>query len=112
LLTSLGWRHTARYNSQTWRSTVTSSAASTRDQAVGHELQRQLQMGDVQPVEQVYAAREGSRTTHSGYLLLVVALLLVAAWVDADRSLASKFVNWAVDPGKGSICPAICVRGR
>lgn len=32
--------------------------------------------------------------------LLVVALLLVAVWPSAaDRSLAVKFVNWAVDPG-------------
>jgi hypothetical protein len=34
------------------------------------------------------------------WALLVVALLLVAVWPsDADRSLAVKFVNWAVDPG-------------
>lgn len=33
------------------------------------------------------------------WILLVVALLLVAAWPSAgDRSLAVKFVNWAVDP--------------
>jgi hypothetical protein len=33
------------------------------------------------------------------WFLLVVALLLVAAWPSADdRSLAAKFVNWAVDP--------------
>ena len=34
------------------------------------------------------------------WALLVVALLLVAVWPSAaDRSLAVKFVNWAVDPG-------------
>lgn len=33
------------------------------------------------------------------WILLVVALLLVAMWPPAaDRSLALKFVNWAVDP--------------
>jgi hypothetical protein len=33
------------------------------------------------------------------WVLLVVALLLVAAWPSAgDRSLAAKFINWAVDP--------------
>jgi hypothetical protein len=32
-------------------------------------------------------------------MLLVAALLLVAVWPSADdRSLAVKFVNWAVDP--------------
>jgi hypothetical protein len=34
------------------------------------------------------------------WILLIVALLIVAAWPPADsRSLAMKFVNWAVDPG-------------
>jgi len=34
------------------------------------------------------------------WTLLIVALLIVAAWPPADgRSLAVKFVNWAVDPG-------------
>jgi hypothetical protein len=34
------------------------------------------------------------------WLLLVVMLLLVAVWPPAEgRSLALKFVNWAVDPG-------------
>ena len=34
------------------------------------------------------------------WILLVVALLLVAVWPSADdRSLAVKFVNWVVDPG-------------
>src|SRR2546423_8390684 len=34
------------------------------------------------------------------WTLLIVALLIVAAWPPADsRSLAMKFVNWAVDPG-------------
>jgi hypothetical protein len=33
------------------------------------------------------------------WILLVVALLLVALWPPSeDRSLAMKFVNWAVDP--------------
>jgi hypothetical protein len=34
------------------------------------------------------------------WTLLIVALLIVAAWPPADsHSLAMKFVNWAVDPG-------------
>ncbi len=34
------------------------------------------------------------------WTLLIVALLIVGAWPPADdRSLALKFVNWAVDPG-------------
>jgi hypothetical protein len=38
-------------------------------------------------------------TNTQWWTLLVVALLLVAAWPPADdRSLAVKFVNWAVDP--------------
>ena len=33
------------------------------------------------------------------WMLLIVALLIVAAWPPVDdRSLAMKFVNWAVDP--------------
>jgi hypothetical protein len=33
------------------------------------------------------------------WLLVVVSLLAVVLWPpDADRSLAAKFVNWAVDP--------------
>ena len=35
------------------------------------------------------------------WVLLIAALLLVALWPPAeDRSLALKFVNWAVDPGE------------
>jgi len=38
-------------------------------------------------------------SAHRTLSLLVVALLIVAAWPPADdRSLAAKFVNWAVDP--------------
>ena len=38
-------------------------------------------------------------TNTQWWILLVVALLIVAAWPPAaDRSLAVKFVNWAVDP--------------
>ena len=34
------------------------------------------------------------------WILLAAALLLVALWPPSDdRSLAAKFVNWAVDPG-------------
>src|SRR5438128_2639547 len=34
------------------------------------------------------------------WLLVIVALLVVFAWPPAsDKSLAVKFVNWAVDPG-------------
>jgi hypothetical protein len=34
------------------------------------------------------------------WILLIAALLLVALWPPSeDRSLAMKFVNWAVDPG-------------
>jgi hypothetical protein len=34
------------------------------------------------------------------WALLIVALLIVVAWPPTDdRSLALKFVNWAVDPG-------------
>ena len=34
------------------------------------------------------------------WILLIVALLLVALWPPAeDRSLAIKFVNWVIDPG-------------
>ena len=34
------------------------------------------------------------------WILVVVALFVVAAWPPAnDRSLALKFINWAVDPG-------------
>ena len=39
-------------------------------------------------------------TNAQWWILLIVALLLVAAWPSADdRSLALKLVNWAVDPG-------------
>jgi hypothetical protein len=39
-------------------------------------------------------------TNAQWWILLVVALLIVVAWPSADdRSLAAKFVNWAVDPG-------------
>ena len=39
-------------------------------------------------------------TNSQWWTLLIVALLIVAAWPPADdRSLAMKFVNWAVDPG-------------
>jgi len=38
-------------------------------------------------------------TNSQWWMLLIVALLIVAAWPSAeDRSLAMKFVNWAVDP--------------
>jgi hypothetical protein len=38
-------------------------------------------------------------TNSQWWTLLIVALLIVAAWPPADdRSLAMKFVNWAVDP--------------
>ena len=38
-------------------------------------------------------------TNAQWWILFVVALLLVAVWPSADdRSLAVKFVNWAVDP--------------
>lgn len=38
-------------------------------------------------------------TSAQWWTLLVAALLIVAAWPPADdRSLALKFVNWAVDP--------------
>jgi hypothetical protein len=38
-------------------------------------------------------------TNTQWWILLVVALLVVAAWPPADdRSLALKFANWAVDP--------------
>jgi len=48
----------------------------------------------------VYAARVWQPTTPQWWTLLIVALLIVAAWPPADgRSLAMKFVNWAVDPG-------------
>ncbi len=37
--------------------------------------------------------------TGEWWLLLIVALLIVAIWPPSDdRSLAVKFVNWAVDP--------------
>lgn len=39
-------------------------------------------------------------TNAQWWTLLIAALLIVAAWPPADdRSLAMKFVNWAVDPG-------------
>jgi hypothetical protein len=39
-------------------------------------------------------------TNAQWWILLVAALLLVALWPSTeDRSLAAKFVNWAVDPG-------------
>jgi hypothetical protein len=37
-------------------------------------------------------------TNAQWWILFVVALLLVAVWPSEDRSLAVKFVNWAVDP--------------
>jgi len=44
-------------------------------------------------------ARVWQPTNSQWWALLVVALLIVAAWPPADdRSLAMKFVNWAVDP--------------
>ena len=44
-------------------------------------------------------ARVWQPTNAQWWALLVVALLIVAAWPPADdRSLAVKFVNWAVDP--------------
>ncbi len=46
-----------------------------------------------------YAPRVWQPTNSQWWTLLVVALLIVAAWPPADdRSLAVKFVNWAVDP--------------
>jgi hypothetical protein len=51
------------------------------------------------PGNRVYAARVRQPNNTQWWMLLVVALLLVAAWPSAgDRSLAAKFVNWAVDP--------------
>jgi hypothetical protein len=42
-------------------------------------------------------------TNSQWWTLLIVALLIVAAWPPADdRSLAMKFVNWAVDPSNVS----------
>jgi hypothetical protein len=39
-------------------------------------------------------------TNQQWWLLAVVAMLVVFAWPPGeDRSLAAKFVNWAVDPG-------------
>ena len=38
-------------------------------------------------------------TNGQWWILFVAALLIVAMWLSADdRSLAAKFVNWAVDP--------------
>ena len=38
-------------------------------------------------------------TNRQWWLLAVVAMLIVVAWPPSDdRSLAAKFVNWAVDP--------------
>lgn len=38
-------------------------------------------------------------TNAQWWILFLVALLIVALWPSAeDRSLAAKFVNWAVDP--------------
>ncbi len=46
-----------------------------------------------------YPARVWQPTNSQWWTLLIVALLIVAAWPPAgDRSLAMKFVNWAVDP--------------
>ena len=46
-----------------------------------------------------YAPRVWQPTNSQWWTLLIVALLIVAAWPPADdRSLAMKFVNWAVDP--------------
>jgi hypothetical protein len=46
-----------------------------------------------------YAARVWQPTNRQWWTLFIVALLIVAAWPPAgDRSLALKFVNWAVDP--------------
>ncbi len=39
-------------------------------------------------------------TNRQWWLLVVVSLLVVFVWPPGDdRSLAAKFVNWAVDPG-------------
>src|SRR6267378_2022813 len=49
-----------------------------------------------------YAPPVWQPTNLQWWTLLIVALLIVAAWPPADsRSLAMKFVNWAVDPGDG-----------
>ena len=46
-----------------------------------------------------YPARVWQPVNSQWWTLLVVALLIVAAWPPADdRSLAMKFVNWSVDP--------------
>lgn len=46
-----------------------------------------------------YARAVWQPTNGQWWTLLIVALLIVAAWPPADdRSLAIKFVNWAVDP--------------
>ena len=46
-----------------------------------------------------YARPVWQPTNSQWWTLLIVALLIVAAWPPADdRSLAMKFVNWAVDP--------------
>ncbi len=47
-----------------------------------------------------YAPRVWQPTNLQWWTLLIVALLIVAAWPPAEsRSLAMKVVNWAVDPG-------------
>ena len=50
-------------------------------------------------VKSSYSSLVKQATNAQWWILLVVALLIVAAWPsDQDRSLAAKFVNWAVDP--------------
>jgi hypothetical protein len=50
----------------------------------------------------LYAAEKTAMfqpTNRQWWILLVTALIIVALWPPADdRSLAMKFVNWAVDP--------------
>src|SRR4051812_8664817 len=49
----------------------------------------------------VYAARVWRPNTRQWWVLLATALFIVAVWPPADdRSLAVKFVNWAVDPAE------------
>ena len=46
-----------------------------------------------------YAAGVWQPSNGQWWILLIAALLIVAVWPPADsRSLATKFVNWAVDP--------------
>src|SRR5476649_2525810 len=80
------------------RLTYSTYSCATRDPDM--DRMRAADAAGVTGVKSSYSSLVKQATNAQWWILLVVALLIVAAWPsDQDRSLAAKFVNWAVDPG-------------